>query len=306
MIICARVITLIMHQCSEVKILSIITAIFQAIGQALTFIFPISESGHSAIFHDFSSRYSDSCSELTGLIHIGIAIGILAAFYKVFISLFMEFVNTCKDVWYKNFNIKTAKNSRKFMYYTVIPYVFMLFYLIPAGKKGNLYQLLKSFSYDGNLLLEGICFLFTGLIILLAFFTLQKKQKGTQLSLPIVLILSVAVFLSIPIAGLSLSAMIIAVAIISKVNKNIAYRFFIIISVPVLIVGGIIEIVNCVTYVNIITGIVGVVIAGAASFFISKFFKAILNNSYIKYFSYYNFAVGAIIAVTGIAEIFIK
>ena len=120
------------------------------------------------------------------------------------------------------------------------------------------------------------------------------------------MILSVAVFLSIPIAGLSLSAMIIAVAIISKVNKNIAYRFFIIISVPVLIVGGIIEIVNCVTYVNIITGIVGVVIAGAASFFISKFFKAILNDSYIKYFSYYNFAVGAIIAVTGIAEIFIK
>ncbi|MDE6125052.1 MAG: undecaprenyl-diphosphate phosphatase, partial [Eubacterium sp.] len=76
--------------------MSIITAIFQAIGQALTFIFPISESGHSAVFHDFSSRYSGSCSELTGLIHIGIAIGIIAAFYKVFISLIMEFVNTCK------------------------------------------------------------------------------------------------------------------------------------------------------------------------------------------------------------------
>lgn len=68
--------------CSEGKILSIITAVFQAIGQALTFIFPISESGHSAIFHNFAARNSGEVSELTGLIHIGIALGIIIAFLR--------------------------------------------------------------------------------------------------------------------------------------------------------------------------------------------------------------------------------
>lgn len=88
--------------CSEVKTLSILTAIFQAIGQVITHIFPVSESGHSAIFHDFSSRFTGSCSELTGLVHIGIAVGVLAAFWKVFLRLVLEFVSTGKDIFTKS------------------------------------------------------------------------------------------------------------------------------------------------------------------------------------------------------------
>ena len=65
----------------------ILTAIFQAIGQAFTWVFPVSESGHSVIFHNFSGRFTNACSQLTGVIHIGIAIGLFIAFYKLFISL---------------------------------------------------------------------------------------------------------------------------------------------------------------------------------------------------------------------------
>ena len=62
----------------------ILTAIFQAIGQAFTWVFPVSESGHSVIFHNFSGRFTNACSQLTGVIHIGIAIGLFIAFYKLF------------------------------------------------------------------------------------------------------------------------------------------------------------------------------------------------------------------------------
>ena len=61
-----------------------------------------------------------------------------------------------------------------------------------------------------------------------------------------------------------------------------------------------------VTYVNIITGIIGVVIAVGAAFLISKILKAKLSAGSLKYFSYYNFAVGAIASVTGIIQIIIK
>ena len=294
--------------CSEGKILSIITAIFQAIGQALTFIFPISESGHSAIFHNFANRNSGEVSELTGLIHIGIAIGIIIAFYKVFMKNIFETVNSFKEMFSKDLRVRRASNSRKFMYFTLISFLPMLLYFVPIGTKGNIYQILNLFSKDSNLLSEGIGFLVTATILLFASLTMMKNKenRGNQLSVPIVIILAIVIFLTLPVSGLSLSAMLISVAILCNINKNIAFRYFVSISVPVLIVKGIIEIVTCASYVNIVTGIVGVVVSAAAAFLVSKLFKAVISNMNLKYFSYYNYAIGVIVLVIGIVQIIIK
>ena len=294
--------------CSEGKILSIITAIFQAIGQALTFIFPISESGHSAIFHNFANRNSGEVSELTGLIHIGIAIGIIIAFYKVFMKNIFETVNSFKEMFSKDLRVRRASNSRKFMYFTLISFLPMVLYFVPIGTKGNIYQILNLFSKDSNLLSEGIGFLVTATILLFASLTMMKNKenRGNQLSVPIVIILAIVIFLTLPVSGLSLSAMLISVAILCNINKNIAFRYFVSISVPVLIVKGIIEIVTCASYVNIITGVVGVVVSAAAAFLVSKLFKAVISNMNLKYFSYYNYAIGVIVLIIGIVQIIIK
>ena len=69
----------------------ILKAIFQAIAQAVTFILPVSESGHSAVFHNFAERYTNACSQLTGIIHIGIAIGLFLAFFKLFKKSVFQF-----------------------------------------------------------------------------------------------------------------------------------------------------------------------------------------------------------------------
>ncbi|MDE5670423.1 MAG: undecaprenyl-diphosphate phosphatase [Eubacterium sp.] len=288
--------------------MSIITAVFQAIGQALTFIFPISESGHSAIFHNFAARNSGEASELTGLIHIGIALGILIAFYNVFIRNSVEIVNSFKEIFSKDLRVRRASNARKFVYFFLISFVPMLLYFIPVGKSRNLYQALHMLSYDGNLLSEGIAFLVTATLLLFASFTMtkNKESRGNQLSVPIAVILAAFVFAALPVSGLSLSAMVIAASILFNVNKNIAFRYFISISVPVLIVKGIIEIAICSTYVTILTGVVAVVVSAAAAYFLSKLFKAVLSDKYLKYFSCYNYAIGAIAAVTGIVQLIIK
>ena len=286
--------------------MSIITAIFQAIGQVLTYLFPLSESGHSAIFHDFAGRYTNNCSELTGLIHIGMAIGILIAFYKVFLKLIFEFFSTGREIFTKNFDIKKTNNSRKFMYYSLIPYIFMLIYLIPVGGGRNIFTVLDSYSYDGNLISEGICFLINAVLLLVASIRLAKNEKGVQLSAPAVLITSVLVFFAIPVSGLSVCAVIVSVLAIFGINKKIAFRYFISLSVPVLLVRGIIEIALCVTYVNIAAGIVGVIVAGAFAFFISKLSLYLLKNNCYKYFSYYGFTVGALSVIIGIIEVVIS
>ena len=108
MIILGTDIILITQIFSEEKIMSVLTAIFQAIGQAVSWVLPVSESGHSAIFHNFSGRFTNACSQLTGVIHIGIAIGIFVAFIKLFVLLFKNFTGAWGDIFKK----KLAKSPR--------------------------------------------------------------------------------------------------------------------------------------------------------------------------------------------------
>ena len=264
---------------------------------------PISESGHSAIFHDFSARYSGESAVLTGLIHIGIAVGIAAAYYSVFLRQFKEFFGGCREIAEKKFDIKKSTHSREFTYYTVIPFFFMPLYLIPLGSNGNVYHLLKSFTVDGNLISEGICFLITASILLLASSALNKETKGRALTLPVVLVLSLLIFVTLPLSGLSLSASVICVAIICGVNRNFAFRYFVCIAVPVLLVTGIVEIATGTVATTFIAGALGVIISAVVSFFICRFLKWSLKNIDFKFYSYYNFALAALATVTGIVEL---
>lgn len=286
--------------------MSILTAIFQAIGQAVTFLLPVSESGHSAIFHDFAGRYSNTCSELTGLVHIGIAIGILIAFYKVFIKLIYEFFSGWSEVFKKKLNVRESTNSRKFMYLTLIPYILMPFYFIPLGEKGNIYSLLNSVSYDGNVLSEGICFLIMAALLLLTSFKLSKNEKGNPLGLPFAVMVSVLLFITIPVAGFSMPVIVICLPILCGVNKKVSFRYFVSLAVPFLIIFGIAEIIKCVTYVTIIEGVIAVVLAGAVSYFCSKLLLYIVSKNHLKYFSYYDFAIGGVAVIAGIIELIIN
>lgn len=263
----------------------------------------MSESGHSAIFHDFAGRYSATCSELTGLVHIGIAIGIIIAFYKVFIKLIYEFFAGWSEVFKKNLNLSETTNSRKFMYLTLLPYVLLPFYFIPIGDKGNVYDLLNSVSYNGNVLSEGICFLIMAVLLLLASFRLSKNEKGNPLGLPAAIITAILMFITIPVAGFSAPVIAICIPVLLGVNKKVAFRYFTALSAPILIVFGIAEIVKCVTYVTVIEGIIAVVVAAAAAYLCSKILLFIVSKNHLKYFSYYNFAIGGIAVIAGVIEL---
>lgn len=289
--------------CLGVKTLSILTAIFQAIAQAVTFLFPVSETGHSAVFHDFAGRYSNTCSELTGLVHIGIAIGIIIAFYKVFIKLIYEFFMGWSELFKKNLRVSESTNSRKFMYLTLIPYVLLPFYLIPIGEKGNIYSILQSVSYDGNVLSKGICFIIIAVLLLLSSFKLAKNEKGHPLGLPCAVIVSVLLFITLPVAGFSMTVIAICIPILFGVNKKVAFRYFTALSVPMLIIFGIAEIIKCVTYVTIIEGVIAIVIAGAVSFLCAKLLLFVVSKNHLKYFSYYDFAIGSISVLAGVIEL---
>lgn len=283
----------------------ILTAIFQAIGQALTWVLPISESGHSAIFHNFSGRFSGTCSQLTGVVHIGIAIGIIAAFYKLFLHLAKNFFGSWNDVFHKRLDIKHSSSQRKFMYMTILSFVPMIFYLIPAGKYGNVYQMFNRASYDSTLLGEGICIVLTGVLLIVAQSMLDKKNK----SLPPVLqalIIGVIAFFAIPSAGCSLVAGVFCVAVLVGMSDKYAIRYAMVLSSMVLLVMGVIELCIAVTEINIISAVIGVVLSAVVSFFAVKLLLYVIKNKSLKFFAWYDIALGFICFVIGILEIVVK
>lgn len=302
MITSEKAISLMVLQISEVWIMSILTAIFQAIGQALTWILPVSESGHSAIFHNFSGRFTNACSQLTGVVHIGIAIGIIFAFYKLFISLFKNFFGTINDAVHKRLDLKNITSAREFMYMTVLSFAFFVIYLIPTGKYGNLFSVFHRASYNETLLGEGICFALTGALLITAFEVVNK----TSLKLPPfvkAIILGIIAFLAVPTAGCSPVGAIVAVGILLGMSDKYSLRYAMVISVPVLTVTGIIEICTAVTPVSVVAAIIAVILSAGVSFFAVKLaINFIIKKKMVLPFAIYDIALGLICFVIGIVQ----
>lgn len=285
--------------------MSIIKAIFQAIGQAIAWIIPISESGHSAIFHDFSGRYTNACSQLTGIVHIGIAIGIIIALYKLFFQLFKTFFGEWNDLFHKRIKLKPTSSGRSFMYMTILSFVPLIFYLIPAGKFGNLFSVFHRASYNGNLLGEGLCMALLGALLIVVSTMLNKRfnplPKWCQ-----ALIIGIIAFLAIPTAGCSLVGGVFCIGILVGMSDKYALRYSMVMSVMVLIVTGIIEICVGVTTVSVLQVIFALVFSSGTAFIAVKVLIFILRKNYLKYIAVYDISVGFICFITGIFEILVK
>lgn len=283
----------------------ILTAIFQAIGQALTRLLPVSESGHSAVYHNFSGRFTDACSQLTGVIHIGIAIGVIIAFYKLFLHLFKNFFGAWNDLFHKRLDIKNSSPQKNFMYMTLLSFLPMLLYFVPAGKYGNVYQLFHRTSYNQEILGEGICIALTGVLLIITSGMLDKKNKPLPAILQTCIIALIA-FLAVPTAGCSLVAGVFCTAVLVGMSEKYALRYSMVMSSMVLLFTGVIELCIGVTKVNFAAAAIGLIVSAATAFLAVKILLFVLKNKALKYFAWYDIVMGAICFVIGIFQLVIK
>lgn len=286
--------------------MSILTAIIQAVLQALSWVLPISEYGHSSLFHDFAGRASGSCSALTGVIHIGIAVGIVIASYKLFLTLSKEFFCTFRDLFKKQIKGSSKAPARSFMYMTLISFVPMLLWLIPTGKNGLLFNLLRKTGFNGTLLDDGIFFAVTGVLVLAAAKQLSLARNNKNVSVVSAVITGVVSVLIVPVSGLSLVAGVFAVLMLIGVSKKLSLRYSLVMSVPVLLVMGIIQLCIAVTPAGAVQIILGLIISAAVSFVAVKLLQWIINTNKLRFFGIYDIGIGVISVVIGIFELILK
>ena len=286
--------------------MSIITAILNAFLQAISWIMPISESGHSAIYHDFSGRADGTVWMVTGFIHIGIAIGIVLASFSIFKRLSLELFGAGKEIVHKQFKFKEASPARYLLYMIMLSFVPMLLWVIPIGPYGSLYRVLRSLSYNGTILDEGIMIAFIGLLIFLSVKQMNVSRNDRPISIVPALVIGLSSVVLVPTAGMSLIGGVFTILVLFGITKKIAYRYALVMSVPVLIVMGIVEAV-CATYkAGVIEIIIGLVLSVAVSFVCTRLLKFVIAKGYLKYFSYYDFALGGLAAIIGAIQLIVR
>lgn len=285
--------------------MSVLKAIFQAVGQALTWVLPVSESGHSSIFHNFSGRYTDACSQLTGVVHIGIAIGLILAFFNLFKVMFANFFATFNEIFHKRLQPKNTKPARSFMYMTLLSFVPMLLYLIPAGKYTNVYGLLHSTSYNETLTGEGVCMLLTGVLLLVTIALADKRLNPLPKVLQSILI-GIVVFLAVPVAGCSVIGAVFCFGVIFGMSEKLSLRYSAVMSVMILIVMGIFELCTAVTKITVIIAVIALIVSAVFSWLFAKLLLFLIKSKKLKSIGIYDISVGVLCLVIGIFQVIIN
>ena len=286
--------------------MSVLTAIFQALFQAICRILPISENFHSALFHDFSNRFNDTSSALTGVVHIGIALGIILAMYKIFLRMFNEFAFSLRDLFTKDIRGTSKKGARNFMYMSLLSLLFLLVWLIPFGSKGALYSFLHSTHYNQTLLDEGIFMLLNAVSLVLASRALSLSKNNKRITPLAAVSVGVCSVFTIPLSGFSFVAVVLAVLLIIGVNVKQSFSFTYFVLALILLVSGIVEICVSVTKVGVVSAVLALMISALVSFFLVKIMRYIVNNNHLRCFVIYDGSVGIIALIIGIVELIIR
>ena len=282
-------------------------AILQAIAQAICEIFPLSYSGFSSIYRDFSNDFNGEINALTGVIHIGLAVGILISFFKMFWTETAEFVNGFGEVFKKEFSLKKSKKSRIFTYATLISFSVFLVLLIPAGDYGNVCGFMRYFSYNGTVFGEGVAFLITaGLIFGFTKVVSSKNRKEKDIDWVFALTMGLTALVTSSISGFSMIVSVLCIGTMMGVSRRTASNYAFALAFPVFLGKGIIEIASADIEAVVVPSVIAFVLTAAITFIASRIFMWTVRKNYLSYFMWYNLGIGSIVTVVGVVQLFIR
>lgn len=250
--------------------ISILQALILSIVQGITEWFPVSSSGHLAIFHNF---FGFQNLPFDVFLHLACLVAVVVVFWKEIIFLF---------------HLK-EKDSRRMLLGLGIA-------TIPAIIVGFL---LKDFieGFFSSMFYLGIFFMISGVIVYCTKFTREKKEKMNYFdSLFIGIFQALAIF-----PGISRSGSAISSGLFRGINREKAVKFAFLLSIPVILGASFIELPS-VHLTEISYGILALsfIITFAVSLFAIRLLKFLVYREKFYLFGIYNFIIGLILILTSI------
>ena len=291
--------------------MDVIKAILAGLIQGITEFLPISSSGHLSLFAHFSGLDGGNSGLFSAMLHIGTLVAILLMFYRPIYELFEEVFKIIKDISDKKFSfkLKEMSDTRRMFFMFVLSCVPLLILLIPVGDGKNLMDLVSVFSTDDSIRAEGICFMFTGFMLLLGAFTSEKIIRHRKITPRTAVLIGIAQLFAACFPGISRSGSTISTALSCRVSKNNAVRYSFILSVPAILASGIVEFKGAMESTEIVPVfplLVGIITSAVVGVFAIKLLQVIIKKNLFKYFGYYCLGLGFIVTIISAVEVFVK
>jgi len=285
----------------------IFKAFIMGVIQGLTEFLPVSSSGHLSLFSNFFGIDTEISGLYSSMLHIGSLIAILVFFYKTIYELFIEFTLCIKDISKKRFtfNSKKISKTRKMLFMFIISCLPLFFLFLPVKDGGNIIDSVEVFSSDNSVLVEGICFIITGVLLLLGVFVDNSRKKKRNIGPLTAFLIGVAQTISACFPGISRSGTTISTGLVCGVSKKNMIMYSFILSIPTIFAAALIEFIDAMktpTFIPVLPLIVGVVTSAVVGIFSIGILRFLLKKNKFKYFGYYCVSLGVITTIIGIVE----
>lgn len=246
--------------------MNLIQALFLGLVQGLTEWFPVSSSGHLALFQNLFSLDVPVLFDI--LLHVGTLIVVLLVFYK-------DIFKIIKSIFTWNTKSEYFKLA-----------IFIIIGSVGTAIIGYFFRDLFV-GFFNNLLAVGIAFLFTGVLL---FFSDKKGNKKLNYKNSFLIGLMQGVAL---IPGISRSGSTISTGMLLGIERKKVARFSFLLMIPA-VIGGLIFESGSIADINLVNAFFGVLVSVIVGYVSLRYLLRLIEKGKFKNFSWYCFLIGLI------------
>lgn len=274
-----------------------INAIVQGIVQGLTEFLPVSSSGHLSLVQHFTGIRGEEAVFLTVMLHVGTLLAVFVAFRELIGKLIVEFFRMLGDIFTGKFRWKTMNGERRMIIMLVIATLPLIFIYIFR-------DIFVSVASDDDILVEGICFLFTSVLLFFA----DRSTRGAKRPGNITAgdAVTVGIFQSVAVLpGVSRSGATISSAMLCGMTKETAVQFSFLLGIPPIVAGALVdakELAEAGGGIEWVPTLIGMAVSAFVGFLAIKLLAWLIRSDKLKIFAVYTLVLGVLVIAAAVYE----
>ena len=278
--------------------MNIFEAIMQGIIQGLTEFLPVSSSGHLSLYQHFTGNSGEGALLFSAVLHLGTLAAVFTAFRKTIWELIKELGFMIKDIFTGKFKWKEMNPPRR----AIIMMIISLLMLIP-------FYIFKDFfegvSEDSDIIVEGICFLYTATILFLSDRCVKGNKKFGDITVKNAV--TVGAFQGVALLpGVSRSGSTISGGLFCGFERETAVQYSFILGIPAILGGCLLQVKDAVDQkamdIEPLNFAVGFIVSAIVGICAIKMVNWLVKSDKFKIFAVYTLILGVVVIGIGIFE----
>ena len=278
--------------------MNIFEAIMQGIIQGLTEFLPVSSSGHLSLYQHFTGNSGEGALLFSAVLHLGTLVAVFTAFRKTIWELIKELGFMIKDIFTGKFKWKEMNPPRR----AIIMMIISLLMLIP-------FYIFKDFfegvSEDSDIIVEGICFLYTATNLFLSDRCVKGNKKFGDITVKNAV--TVGAFQGVALLpGVSRSGSTISGGLFCGFERETAVQYSFILGIPAILGGCLLQVKDAVDQkamdIEPLNFAVGFIVSAIVGICAIKMVNWLVKSDKFKIFAVYTLILGVVVIGIGIFE----